>query len=312
MKQYLTYYLLISVLLATACKKKLTAEQQAAKDAYALLLEEYQFPYKLDAPDKSYALPNILREISGLGITPTGELGCVQDERGIIFIYDTEEQEINRRIAFAKDADYEGVTFAGEDAFVLRNNGNIYRVSTFDTGKPDKEKYRSLLNKKNNTKGIGYEPAQDRILVVCKDGYGASDDYREQLAVFAYAIDSNTVSDSVIYSVNLEDIKRYLTFIGLEKPAEKYPEFYSKLVQTFPVYPSAIAVHPQSGNIYISSTVGRLLFVLHPNGQLIHIARLQERLFLQPEGIAIKKDGTLFIASEGKTQPGTIREFKMK
>ena len=207
MKNRLIYCFLISTLLATACKEKLTPEQQAARDAYAALIGDYEFPYHLDSPDKSYEMPPILREISGMGITATGELGCVQDERGIIFIYDTEQEEINRRIAFAKDADYEGVTFAEADAFVLRNNGNIYRVSTFDTGKPDKEKYKSMLNRKNNTKGIAYQPTENRILVSCKDGVRTEEGFVEQLAVYAYDIENNTVADSIMYAVNLDDIK---------------------------------------------------------------------------------------------------------
>lgn len=298
------------MLACVACKKKLTPEEVEARRVYSELMYSYQFPYQLVRPDSIYELPEVLREISGLGITSTGEVGCIQDERGLIFIYDTQMREVNRRIGFAKDADYEGLTFIDADAFVLRNNGNIYRVTTFDTGKPSKEKYKSLLNRKNNTKGIAYEPGKDRVLVVCQDGYRTGGEMIERMAVFAYDIDSNRVADSVAYHLTLDDVKLYAELAEPETYEEVFPMFFGHQ-RTFAAYPSAIAVHPKTGDIYIASGVGRLLFILNPEGILVHIERLREDTYRQIEAMAFRADGTLLLASEGKEQPGMLYEFLM-
>lgn len=305
-------FIIIALLLICAgCKERLSPEEVEARRVYSELMNSYRFPYQLFRPDSIYELPEPLREISGLGITSTGEVGCIQDERGLIFIYDTEMREVNRRIGFAKDADYEGVTFVGADAFVLRNNGNIYRVATFDTGKPDKEKYKSLLNRKNNTKGIAYEPGKDRVLVVCQDGYRTGGEFIERMAVFAYDIDSNTVADSVAYHLTLDQVKLYAKLAAPESYKEVFPMFFGNK-RTFAAYPSAIAVHPKTGNIYIASGVAHLLFILNPEGKLVHIERLREDTYMQIEGMAFRENGTLLLASEGKEQPGMLYEFLMR
>jgi len=308
-------YVLFSTLCLLAlmgCEERLTPEEIESRRVYSELMNNFQFPYQLHRPDSVYELPEPLREISGLGITSTGEVGCVQDERGLIFIYDTEVREINRRIGFAKDADYEGITFVGADAFVLKNNGNIYRVTTFDTGKPSKEKYKSLLNQKNNTKGIAYEPAKNRILVTCQDGYRTNGNLVERLAIFAYDIDSNTVADSVAYHLTLDEAKLYATLAAPESYEAVFPMFFEGSRRTFPAYSSAIAVHPKTDDIYIASGAARLLFILNPDGKLVHIERLREDYYLQIEGMAFREDGALLLASEGKKEPGILYEFKAK
>jgi|GEM_PF-765206 len=302
---------LFYILLFTSCEEQITPEEERARQEYSELMNKFRFPYILDKPTQVYKMPEVLREISGLGITKTGELGCIQDEQGVIFIYDTDQCEINRRIGYGKNADYEGVAFAGDDAFVLRTNGNIYRVLAFDGGQPVRQKHKSLLNRKNNTKGIAYEPNKNRILAICKDGYARGDgNFIEQLAIFPYDIDSNSVADSVAYSLNIDQVKRYAELANPETYREVFPMFYRSNLTTFPIYPSALAVHPKTGDIYITSGAGGLLFVLNNDGLLVHIERLREDAYLQIEGLTFRPDGTMLMASEGKDKPGELYEFE--
>jgi len=88
--------------------------------------------------------------------------------------------------------------------------------------------------------------------------------------------------------------------------------FYRANLTTFPIYPSALAVHPKTGDIYIASGAGGLLFVLNPDGALVHIERLREDSYLQIEGLAFRPNGTLLMASEGKDKPGELYEFESR
>ena len=44
--------------------------------------------YNLSNPDKIYVLPNSLKEVSGITETDASSIACIQDEKGILLIYD--------------------------------------------------------------------------------------------------------------------------------------------------------------------------------------------------------------------------------
>ena len=48
---------------------------------------DYNFPYQLGKPDKSWELPDKLIEISGLSFIDEYTLACIQDEKGNIYIF---------------------------------------------------------------------------------------------------------------------------------------------------------------------------------------------------------------------------------
>src|SRR6185503_8042893 len=50
--------------------------------------------YDLTKPDNTLTLPDTLREVSGLTHIDASTIACIQDENGILFIYDV----INNRI----------------------------------------------------------------------------------------------------------------------------------------------------------------------------------------------------------------------
>ena len=54
----------------------------------------YYQEYNLSSPTKTYTLPATLNEISGITILNNNEIACVQDELGIIYIYDLKEGKI--------------------------------------------------------------------------------------------------------------------------------------------------------------------------------------------------------------------------
>ena len=101
------------------------------KDGIIFSASGYKFPYKLSKPDKKIILPNVLLEISGLSWIGNDQLACIQDEDGVIFIYDLRKEAIADQYEFGEDGDYEGIEIIGDDAWVLKSNGNLYRVSYF-------------------------------------------------------------------------------------------------------------------------------------------------------------------------------------
>ncbi len=73
--------------------------------------------------------------------------------------------------------------------------------------------------------------------------------------------------------------------------------------------PSAIAVHPQTGDIYVVASVGKALLVYSREGLLLHVKSLDPDLFPQPEGMCFGRDGTLYIAHEGAGKQARVHAF---
>ena len=76
--------------------------------------------------------------------------------------------------------------------------------------------------------------------------------------------------------------------------------------------PSGIAVHPKTQNIYVLSSQGKTLVVLHSDGQIAHIEKLEKEIHPQPEGICFDQEGNLFISNEGKEEDGVGKIYKFE
>ena len=64
--------------------------------------------------------------------------------------------------------------------------------------------------------------------------------------------------------------------------------------------PSAIAIHPQTGELYVLSSVNKVLLILGSDGAIRHVEILDNSIHMQPEGITFRHDGGLYISNEGK------------
>ena len=78
--------------------------------------------------------------------------------------------------------------------------------------------------------------------------------------------------------------------------------------------PSAIAVHPETNDIYILSTRDtKCMAVFSRDGKLKSFQLIDEDLMPQPEGICFSPEGVLYISSEGKKgEPGNLFQFDKK
>lgn len=242
-------------------------------------------PYRLDVPDVVYRLPAELKEISGLTILPSGRLGAVQDETGAIYEVDPATGQITSEQPFAGKGDYEGVELTPDAVWVLRSDGDLYRVSRTDSGLVESRKIETDLASRNDTEGLAYDAAGGRLLIACKEDPGG--DRRDVRTIYAFDLATETLGLRPVAVLDREAID----------------------AGDLAFKPSALAVEPQTGRLYVLSSVRKALAVLNPDGTLLTVVPLSSSLFPQPEGIAFAADGTLFIASEGPAGPGTILRF---
>lgn len=121
----------------------------------------------------SWKLPSELREVSGISFVREKLLACLQDEEGVIFLYDLEKEAVTRKISFAGPGDYEGIAVVYQTAYVLRSDGAIYEVVNFMGNDPQTKLHPSVLVATQNTEGLAYDRKNNRLLVAGK-GYDKS------------------------------------------------------------------------------------------------------------------------------------------
>ena len=81
---------------------------------------------------------------------------------------------------------------------------------------------------------------------------------------------------------------------------------HSKKFQSL-ILPSDIAIHPRTGEIYITDAIKSQVLILDKTGDVRSLYHFDRSKTIQPEGIRITPSGELYIASEGfKEEPGML------
>lgn len=273
-------------------------------------------PYRLDQPDASFDLPKELTEISGLCLDASRQsLVCVSDETGVLFQLSPQTGEIQGRIPFWEDGDFEGVEIVGGNAWAVKSSGSVFYVEGYASQHPEIAKIKTTLTKENDVEGLGFDAANNRLLVGCKGKAAANEASAAKKAIFGFDLQTQTMSEAPIFEITLDGVKAFLTQqAGLsEEERQKILKDFVDTDGSMKFGPSGIAVHPLTSEIYVTSARGNSLVVLSKNGAIQHIEKLKKRTHAQPEGICFAPDGTLFISSEGvDAMPGRILQFSYK
>ena len=289
-------------------------ENEARKDIL-FSASGYTFPYEMNKPDKKVILPNHLIEISGLTWMGDGKLACIQDEDGIIFIYDLNKEAVVRKIEFEDAGDYEGIEIVGNDIWILKSKGDLYRVKNWlDDQKRSVKKYETELSKKNDCEGFGLDPADSTILIACK-GFPNLDEDKDgnsKKAIYRFDPTTNKLFKDPVYTIDLEQVKYYKKYNTMTTWGVEILSLIDESKGDVSFQPSGIAVHPITGNIYVTGAVGDLIIVLHPSGEILAMVSLDMSKFRQPEGICFDPDGNLYISNEGKDSRANLMMFKPK
>nr|MBP6827372.1 SdiA-regulated domain-containing protein [Saprospiraceae bacterium] len=117
--------------------------------------------------------------------------------------------------------------------------------------------------------------------------------------VFAFDLKSKQLSANPVYTIDPDEVNRLVPLTD----DDKHRRFS----------PSGIAIHPITGDVYITSTALKRLVVLdYQTGKIRFAVRLNKKLLPQPEGIAFDAKGNLHLSSEGKKGEGLVFKFDYK
>lgn len=289
------FYWSLLALLTLACTTNSTTSDVATSDGTladaAETATSAPLPYDLTKPARRYDLPKDLREVSGISYYKPDQLASIQDELGVVFIYDLKQQRVVAEHIFGPAADYEDVAWVNGEFFVLRSDGELYRfkpgaaIKTLN-GTSQTRHIKIGLPGKNDVEGLGYDPKLNALLLATKDA-------------------ERKGTDKPIYFYGLKGAALYQGPVLKQDALRQFDPTITDEVK-----PSGIAVHPQTGDYYVLASGGSRLLVLRSSGKLLSAVALDKEQFRQPEGITFAPDGTLFIASEGgKKGTGYVLAF---
>lgn len=271
------------------------------------------FPYDLENPDEKYLLPEYLVEISGLAYYNEDKILCEQDEKAEIYVLSLEKKGITNKYSFGKKGDYEDITVINHTVYMLRSDGRIFGIDNFNKENRKVTEYKTSLSEKNDTEGLVYDKFSNSLFIACKGSPSIAKDnpYKGYKAIYRYDLAKMKLDKKPIFLIDINRADSYmdvnllrgfsLNHTGKLQPAESASGFH----------PSGLAINPVNDQIYIISSVGKILVVLNRKGKILDLQDLDTEIFSQPEGICFSPSGDLFISSEGKGKKGYILKFSL-
>lgn len=269
--------------------------------------------YNLSEPDEIIILPSVLHEISGIVLKDTSSVACIQDEHGVIFIYDLIKKEIREYINFHGNGDYEGIARVKDTLFVLRSDGLLYKVTNITSGDIVADEIRLKKLSDNDNEGLCYDRKNNMLLIAHKDKGGKHSEDKDKRVIYDFDLSTEKLNNEPVISFDLAEINRFAlqnNIITKKEGKDKSKKKGDKAKIKF--RPSDIAIHPLTGKLFVISAPEHLAFVFEPDGTINEMVKLPPKIFTMPEGITFFENGDMLISNEGRNRVPTLLRFNYR
>lgn len=252
--------------------------------------------YDYDDATKSYKivnrweLPDELKEISGLYWVGDNKVACVQDEDGIIYVYDLDKAMVTNKYKFADDGDYEALCFKDGEYWVAESNGKLFNVKSLESAELNTESYDLEFEYRNNIEGLAVNRDGKLWLSVKERNLNNEGDYK---GVYAFDPISKKLNKEPILKIMYNDPK--FEVLKTNNPR--------KLIR-----PSDLAFSPNSDDLFVLDAEFQKVLIVDPKGSIKELHLLDPEEFEQPEGICFSPSGRMFISNESLSGPANILE----
>ncbi len=283
------------ILLAAGCgwgkAKRAAADSASAASRITRLTSQVDDPRgRTDVPLAKWMMPRDMLEISGMVLTPDGNHVLTHgDENAHLVEIDWRSGLVTRRFGLGEQpvkGDFEGITRAGLDYYMLTSKGEIYQFREVEDGKSaDYLVIDTKLGDACEFEGIAHDPLTNSLLMACKT---PEKSMRDSLVIYRWPLGDNpppvsriTIPlDLVIGSNDWDDLR-----------------------------PSDITVDPFTGNIVIITAQERALIVISREGEVVSAGPVPTEI-PHTEGIAITREGLLLLSAEAGDAPASITIFR--
>ena len=281
-RQWLVSFVLATCMASCGGQENVKAAAETAGSA---------FRYELDKP-QTITLPQGINEISGISYNPADNtVFAVDDENGYLFKISLDRQPVVENWEFDKKRDFEEIAVVNNKAYVLVSSGKLvyfpvsFPVKNITTASLD-------IEGRNEFESLYHDPAANRLLMMCKDCKG---DGKDAVSIYGFDLRTNTFDSRAIGVLNTS---------GINKKSGKKTDRFK---------PSAARIHPQTGELYIISSVNKMLVVADKNFTIKEVRRLDSSIFKQPEGLDFTPSGDMLISNEaGGSGNANILLFRQK
>ncbi len=244
---------------------------------------------------KSWKMPDALEEISGISWMEGTRIACVQDEDGIIFMYDLVTSKIIKQIKFGDSDDYEALAVMDSTVFIANSEGTIFEISDYLGTNMKVLKHDTFFNGKNNIEALTVDPKHNRLLLTTR---GDDPKSKTERGIYAFNLETRQMETKPVYTISQEDPIFYEN-----EPGKKKRKIFRA---------SDIGVHPKNGNIFLLQANPPLLLELDASAKPIKIYYLNPEKFVQPEGLTFNPAGDLYISNEGRNGTANILQIELK
>jgi uncharacterized protein YjiK len=243
-------------------------------------------------PLAKWTLPPDLREISGLTITTDGRMLAHDDERGRVYQIDPKTGIVLKSFTLKGDpiGDFEGITTAGADVYMLQSDGKLFKFSEGADGEQvSYSQSDTRLGRDCEFEGVAFEAESSWLLLACKRTKAKR--LKDQLVIYRVPLAITDSSQVSMLTIPLTEV------IG----SNRWKNFN----------PSDIAIDPTTGNYVLVSAQEKAIVVITPDGQVVRVELLPKG-HSQAEGVAVTRDSILVVSDEATQKPAAITLYRWR
>ena len=263
---------------------------------------EHQLAARLAEVDKSdkksadskpvamWIMPPELREISGLALTADGRVLTHDDEVAKVYVIDPRRGMLLKQFTLGTGmrGDFESITIAGTDIYMLSSNGVLYQFQEGADGAGVPYSANDLkLGKECEFESMVYQADSNWLVMPCKNAHDKSLDHN--LVIYRWKIGGTSSDRLSMVTVPFAEL------VGNNKWKS--------------LHPSDITIDPVSGNFVMIASHEKALIEMTKNFDLVRAQPLPPG-HNQPEGVAITKDSILMISDEATRKPADISLYR--
>jgi len=297
------YHIIISALILSGCGN---VPENKIQDSDRKSLEA--IGYDLANPDEIFILPSVLHEISGIALYDSVTVACVQDEVGIIFFYNLMNRSITGNVTFYENGDYEDITIAEGMFYVIKSSGCLYKISDLKRPFPPVEiRLKEMPHK--NIEGLCYDRLNNRLLITPKDKADKDSKAVPKQGLYVFNLTTGELNKEPLFGFVPSALKDFAAVNNVSRPVEYNKKGEPKKLN-IQFDPSAIAVHPETGKLFLLSADDHMLFVFSQQGEIEYMTYLKPEIFNMAEGITFFDNGDMLVSNEGQSGNATILRFR--
>ncbi len=246
--------------------------------------------YDLNRP-ATVKLPGYLDEISGIAYYPKDKsVFAICDDKSWLYKVLLSGDMSIQKWKFGDKGDFEDVVLADSTFYVLQSKGRILTPNFVSPDSITVKEYELPSEARNEFEILYLDKEKNRLIMLCKS---CEADNNNSLSAWAFDLGTLTFSPSPVYVIDVRQIENLVQ--------EKKVNFK----------PSAAAIHPVTGQLFIISSVNKVLVIADKNGVPEKAYKINSKLYKQPEGLTFSPEGNLIISNESaNSEAANILVFK--